>query len=113
MTNREKIIELGKMLEEYKEAEVITMVNEEACPYEYSSQMASVGNMRHDFYYLPDGNEYGLDEERIYFKSDNGELEDEIYTWAEDEGQKTEEEAKEIINSIGWNECIIVYIDGM
>ena len=113
MKSRNKARKLNTLLNEYKDAEVIVMVNEEACPYDYASQMGSFGTMTHDYYYLPDGNEYGLNEERIYFKSDNGELEDEIYTWAEDEGQKTEEEAKNIINSIGWNECIIVYIDGM
>ena len=110
MTNRQKVRELNIMLNKYLDAEVIVMTKEEACPYEYASQMSSIGDFRHDYYYLPNGNEWGLDEERIYFKSD-GDLEDEIYGWIEDEGQIPKVLGEELIDKIPWNECIVMYVD--
>jgi hypothetical protein len=108
MTNRDQILKVISFMKKYPEAKVICMVNEDACPYNYSSQLAGIGSVTHDYYLMTD--DYGLEEDRIYFKS-NKEVEYVVEDWYCD-NKIGSPDYTSIIKALDaqWVECIVIEI---
>lgn len=101
--HNEKIENLLQLIKDNPGLKILPMVDGECVPNDdYSRWTASWGEARIDEYYI--------DDERVYFKSEDFDVLVEKF-WQNKELTETEEQAEKMANEVNWVKAIIVNID--